>query len=273
MNRKELTEEEVTEDNTGKREEDRVEIVYYTDPLCCWSWAFEPQWRRLRYEFSGKIRWRYRMGGLLPDWNSYNDPMNAVSRPLQMGPVWMEARYVSGMPIQDRIWYEDPPTSSYPACIAVKCAELQSVEVGEQYLRCIREAVMLEGRNIAKNEVLIDEAVKLAQKLPQVFDAAQFENDLKQGAGREAFRQDLQKVRYYQIGRFPTLTLQRPSQPGVMITGYRPYSVLLDALSRVAPDLKPVQQASDAEAYKNYWGQATEREVSEALTHGENYQS
>ena len=25
-----------------------LSIEYYTDPLCCWSWAFEPQWRRLR---------------------------------------------------------------------------------------------------------------------------------------------------------------------------------------------------------------------------------
>jgi hypothetical protein len=69
-------------------EEDLVEITYYTDPLCCWSWAFEPQWRRLRYEYSGKIKWRYRMGGLLPDWSSFSDPMNDVSRPIQMGPFW-----------------------------------------------------------------------------------------------------------------------------------------------------------------------------------------
>lgn len=265
MNSQEQIVKEGKDTNTGKPAEDRVEIVYYTDPLCCWSWAFEPQWRRLRYEFSGKIKWRYCMGGLLPSWNSYNDPINAVSRPLQMGPVWMEAKYVSGMPIADRIWFDDPPASSYPACIAVKCAQLQSAEAGELYLRCIREAVMLEGSNIAKQEVLIEEAEKLAQAAPLTFDAARFTHDLQQEAAREDFRADLQRVRYHNIGRFPTLTLQKPSQAGVMLVGYRPYSVLLDALSAVAPELKPVRHAPDAQAYTSFWGRATEREISVAL--------
>ena len=47
---------------------DRVEITFYTDPLCCWSWAFEPQWRRLQYEFQDRIIYRYVMSGLLPGW-------------------------------------------------------------------------------------------------------------------------------------------------------------------------------------------------------------
>src|SRR5690606_12765756 len=105
---------------------DRVEIEFYTDPLCCWSWAFEPHWRRLRYEYQGKIVWRYRLGGMLPDWKSYNDPINTVSRPIQMGPVWTDASHLSGMPIDSLLWFYNPPESSYPACIAVKCAQLQS---------------------------------------------------------------------------------------------------------------------------------------------------
>src|SRR4051794_10923157 len=78
---------------------DRVEISYYTDPLCCWSWAFEPQWRKLKFEYEGKISWRYCMSGLIPSWNDYNDPMHSVSRPIQMGPVWMHAMELSGMPM------------------------------------------------------------------------------------------------------------------------------------------------------------------------------
>src|ERR1044072_7891663 len=92
---------------------DQVEIVYYTDPLCCWSWAFEPQWRRLLFEYQGDIEWKYCMGGLLPAWDSYDDTVNNVTRPIQMGPVWMHAAQVSGMPIQTRIWMNDPPASSY----------------------------------------------------------------------------------------------------------------------------------------------------------------
>src|SRR5512143_835188 len=132
-----------------------VAVVCYTDPLCSWSWAFEPQWRRLRFEGGDRLAWRYRMGGMIPDWSRYSDPVNAVSRPLQMAPQWFEVRHVTGMPIDERIWFEDPPASSHPACIAVKAAELQSSEAAELYLRRLREAVMLDRRNIARREILL----------------------------------------------------------------------------------------------------------------------
>jgi protein-disulfide isomerase-like protein with CxxC motif len=105
-----------------------LEIVYYTDPLCCWSWAFEPHWRRLRAEFGAALDCRYRMAGMIADWGSYSDPLNSVSRPLQMGPIWREAQHLAGVAVDDRIWALDPPASSYPACLAVKAAELQSAD-------------------------------------------------------------------------------------------------------------------------------------------------
>jgi predicted DsbA family dithiol-disulfide isomerase len=171
------------------------------------------------------------------------------------------------MPIKDTIWIHDPPTSSYPACIAVKCAALQSPEAAENYLRRLREAVMLEAKNISKEEVLLEVANSLARDKPHLFDAEAFEEKLHREEGREAFREDLQQVRYNSISRFPTLTLQKPQQPGVMIVGYRPYDVLLQALEQIAPDLQPTQLAVDAEVYADYWGHTNEREVREALTY------
>src|SRR3954471_3369508 len=127
---------------------DRVEITFYTDPLCCWSWGFEPQWRRLQYELQDQIVFRYVMTGLLASWKNFSDPLYSVTRPQQMGPVWMEAGTVSGMPVHHKLWVEDPPASSYPACIAVKSVQLQSPAAGIKYLRMLREAVMIQGLNI-----------------------------------------------------------------------------------------------------------------------------
>jgi len=62
-----------------------IEIEYFTDPLCCWSWAMEPGLRRLRSEFGDAIALRSRMGGMLLDWRRFSDPLNAVYRPAQMG--------------------------------------------------------------------------------------------------------------------------------------------------------------------------------------------
>jgi predicted DsbA family dithiol-disulfide isomerase len=241
-----------------------VLIDYWTDPLCCWSWAFEPQWRRLRYEFDGRVTWSYRMGGMIPDWSSYSDPLNSVSRPMQMGPLWFQARHVSGMPIDDKVWVEDPPGSSYLPCVAVKAAGQQSARAAELYLRRLREAVMLHRRNVARREVLLAVAAELAADRPGELDAERFARDLDSPAALDAFRQDVQQAGYRQLGRFPTLTLRRPgAADGLMLVGYRPYAALLAAVKRVAPELEPTHPAPCPEAYAAYWGDLLPRELEE----------
>jgi putative protein-disulfide isomerase len=244
---------------------DRVEITYYTDPLCCWSWGFEPQWRRLQYEYAGKLTWRYCMGGLLPSWKDYNDEMNSISRPIQMGPVWMHASQLSGMPMNTKIWMEDPPVSSYPACIAVKCAEMQSPQAGERYLRLLREALMIHGKNISKQTVLFEIAEELSAENTTAFDINEFKEDLKNDKGLEAFRHDLQEVQVRHINRYPTLILRHEAQSPRIITGYRPFNILLDAVKQVAPSLIKVRDASADKNYASHWASITDREIAEAV--------
>ena len=258
-----LTTEESKGDIQRDQNADRVEITYYTDPLCCWSWAFEPQWRRLQYEYIGKLTWKYCMGGLLPGWNNFNDAENSVSRPIQMGPVWMHASQVSGMPMNTRIWMEDAPASSYPACIAVKCAQLQSAQAAELYLRMLRQAIMLNGQNIAKQTVLSEVAEQLAKQQPTTFNINQFYTDLENENGLEAFRVDMNEVQTRGVKRFPTLILRQPSKPAIMMTGYRPYAALLEALQQVAPGIDKTRSATSPEEYARYWGSITAREVAE----------
>lgn len=255
-----------TSNTSFQQQADRVEITYYTDPLCCWSWAFEPQWRRLQYEFAGSITWKYCMGGMLPDWRTYNDAANNVTRPLQMGPVWMHAAQVSGMPMNTRIWMEDPPVSSYPACIAVKCAMLQSQEAGELYLRMVREAIMLHGRNIAKQQVLNEIAQELSMANAAVFSADQFSADTVKERGLDAFRPDVIEVQTRQISRFPTLLFRNAATgQAIIMTGYRPYEALLEALQQVAPGLQQTQHASASPDYATHWASITDREMQEAM--------
>jgi len=218
--------------NSTMRQQYRVEIIYYTDPLCCWSWAMEQHWQRLTANFKDAIEWRYCMGGLLPDWKKYNDQLNAVSRPVQMAPVWLHAGQSTGVHIEHRLWIKDPPASSYTACIAVKCAALQSFEAGEKYLYALREVCMLQGFNIARYDVLLALANELAKTLIH-FDVEQFKTDLNNGNGLEAFRKDLQEVKYYSIHRFPTFIMKQANGKALAITGYRPYDTLEAALMQL----------------------------------------
>ncbi|HEY0609155.1 MAG TPA: DsbA family protein [Chitinophaga sp.] len=224
--------QKVNKKQPAQQQAGQLEVVYYTDPLCCWSWAFEPAWQQLLREYQGKIVWRYCMGGLLSDWHAYHDTMNAVSKPVQMGPLWMQASQVSGQPMEDRIWLLDPPASSYPACMAVKCAGLQSAQAAHLYLYAVRSAVMKEGKNIAKKSVLLDTAAALADNHPGVLNLRQFETDLGSEQAMNLLKQDLQEVSYRNINRLPTLAV-RQGDRRVVITGYRPYEALQQTIAQM----------------------------------------
>lgn len=211
-----------------QKEKDNLDIIFFTDPLCCWSWAMKPQLARLNAMWKGTISWRYCMGGLLPAWDKYVDSLNCVSRPAQMGPIWMQAGQLTDLPIPHRIWIDDPPKSSYPACIAVKCATLQSVELGELYLHFVQEAIMMHSLNIAQYEVLKQVAEQVAAAA--CFNVDQFAEDMENGNGVEAFRKDIQEIKYRSIQRFPTFLIRRTEQRPLLVTGYKPADVLMSII-------------------------------------------
>jgi len=206
-----------------------LKIDFYTDPLCCWSWSFENVWREFIRNHADAISFNYVLCGMIPDWNSYKDDMNSVSNPLQMAPVWMHASEVTRVPMKYSIWHEDPPASSFPSCIAVKTAKLQSDAAEDLYLQAARKVLMLEGKNIAKVSVLMDIAEHLDG--PN-FSFKNFLSDWNAGLGKASFKSDLQKAKLHNIGRYPTLTFQKPNGKGIMIVGYRPYEVLMQAYER-----------------------------------------
>lgn len=208
--------------------EDRISITFYTDPLCCWSWAFEKHWRQLVTNYRDRITYKLVMGGMIPDWKSYNDPINSINVPAQMGPLWMYASQVTGTKMHYRIWIEDPPGSSFPASVAVKTVGLQSDAAAEQYLFNIRKAMMEDGVNIAKEKALLWVARNLQTN---AFDYNRFVIDWQAGNGEEAFRSDLRMTKFHGIGRFPTLTFQDNYRKGIIIVGHRPYPTLEEAFN------------------------------------------
>jgi hypothetical protein len=162
------------------------------------------------------------------------------------------------MPLDETIWIEDAPGSSYPAGIAFKAAELQGAEAAEAYLRGLREAAMVERRNIARRETLRDVAARAG------LDIARFEADLQSPAAVDAFREDLRDVSYRQIGRFPTLILRVPGGRASIIIGHRPYDALREAVAYLAPEARPLRLADDPVAYARAWPSITAAEVAEA---------
>ena len=146
-----------------------------------------------------------------------------------MGPVWMHASEVTHVKMRYDIWHLDPPSSSYPACIAVKTAGLQSGKAEDQYLFEIRRSMMEEAANISKEEILFS----IAERVESI-DFQRFRRDWNEGLGKTPFREDMQKARFHGIGRFPSLTFMNDKGKGIMIVGYRPFDVLQQAFDTIS---------------------------------------
>lgn len=235
------------------------EMEYFTDPLCCWSWGMEPQMRKLRYLLKNQLSYRYVMGGLIRDWDHYKDPLNSINRPSQMGPLWMEAKHTTGQPIDESIWIKGPVDTSYPACMAVKAAEMQSPMAGEAMLRWLREAVMMHRKNIGEKEVILEIAENLVDE--GLLSMQKFERSFFSEESATAFRMDLNAVKLKGISRFPTMLISSGNKT-VQITGYRPFSVLLDAFKALDPEFN-LDENIDEETYISSWKSLTQREKKE----------
>src|SRR4051794_35119619 len=158
-----------------------VEIRFYTDPACPWSWAAEPALRRLIWEFDGQLEFAWVMGGLARSYERAN-VLDIVS-------VWLEDAAAGGMPSDPRIWTQNPLDSTYPACQAVKAATEQGPGPAYRYLRTLREGIMFERRKLDHADALIDAAGRAG------IDRQRFEVDLRSHAITEAFGADLEEVR------------------------------------------------------------------------------
>ncbi|GAA3783571.1 DsbA family protein [Flavobacterium ginsengiterrae] len=211
-----------------KSENKPVKIIYYTDPICSSCWGIEPQLRKLKLEYGDDFEIDYRMGGLLPDW-SYNS--GGISKPSDVAHHWDEASLYYEMPIDGNVWLEDPLDSSYPSCIAMKAAQIQSKEKAIQFMRILRENLYLEKKNIAKWENIAD-AAKTAN-----LDIERLKTDYD-GDAKKLFEDDLSLARKLGVRGFPTFFFSDGNNNQLTVYGSKPFASYENALLALYPEAK-----------------------------------
>lgn len=203
--------------------DEKIKVLYFTDPICSSCWGIEPQLRKLKLEYGEVLEIEYHMGGLLKDW-TYNS--GGISKPSDVAHHWDEVSLYYDMPIDGDVWLEDPLHSSYPPSIAFKAVQMQDEAKALVFLRALRELVFLKKKNITKWEYVAQAAAKVQ------LDVAKLKKDYENGA-KDLFEQDLQLARQYAVRGFPTLFFIDRSGDREVVYGSKPYAAYEKAIQKL----------------------------------------
>lgn len=205
----------------------KVQVLYFTDPICSACWALEPVMKRLVEEYGHYFTLEHRMGGLLKSWEGFRDAGNGISKPADVAHHWDEIGEWSGMPIDGDVWLEDPLESSYPPSIAYKAAQLQGDRLADLFLRRIREMVFLEKKNISKREYLLQAAADVG------LDRSRFSQSLDERGTILSFENDMELAKELRIRGFPTLVFRNENGSGLIVRGVSSYESYVSALEQL----------------------------------------
>ena len=242
-----------------------IEIVEFTDPYCTWCWGSEPVLRKLKWVYGDQIRISYKMGGLVKDIREFYDPLNNIGGDLwylQVAEHWLEASSRHGMPVDIRQFteYHNEFTSTWPANIAVKAAELQNKNLAWKYLRRLREAAAAEAIPIHR----LEEQLRLAEECG--LDAYKMKEDIERGVAYNEFMKDIKECQERGITGFPTFLMKRLKDNYEIITaGYMRYSVFKEILEKLTNnELKEKRiefKEKEVLSFINFWGRVATQEI------------
>jgi putative protein-disulfide isomerase len=189
-----------------------VTVTIYTDPFCPWSWAAEPQLRRLQVEFGAGLEFTFVIVGLL----RRIEPADAGRLAVDL----VDAAAESGMPADPRVFLRDPPSSTHPAGLAVAAVAEQGDPA--RFIRRLREAVLLEGRRMDTAPALLDAARETVPTHPGL-DLERLRVDFGSNAILERFGADIERGRGVQTPAFEF------DGGGGRVAGYGPYERVREA--------------------------------------------
>lgn len=194
----------------------RVEVTEFTDPYCTWCWGAEPVVRRLRETYRDQLAVSYVMGGLAEDYEQFTDPAGSAATDGEVAPHWQAAAQQHGMPVDVSLWHDDPPGSTYPACVAYEAATFQDEGLADRFLRRMREAGAAEAANLEREAVLGELARDVG------LDVQQFLAEFDSHAAWQAFEDDRATAREHGATSFPTFLVEFDGGRE-LLRGYKPF--------------------------------------------------
>lgn len=198
-----------------------IVVTHYTDPWSVWCWAIEPQMLRLRVRHGSGIDFRVRLGAIHETPVGPDFPREDIRR------MFGAARRASGMPVEPDVVSSWPGTT-HRSGIAAKAALIADAARAPRFLRRLREAALLEGRNVED----LKEQEALAREVG--IDAQAFVEALETDEATREFYGDQAEGRLRGVAGFPTVTFRNEMGIEVGVGGFQPTEAYEAALERAA---------------------------------------
>ena len=213
--------------------EKKLIIEHFTDPLCFWCYAMEPEMRKIRVLLDDQLDYRIVMGVLSSDVHEiigYDEDAELryeVYRAM-LANYFRESVKMVRMPLSlDNMLTHGPEDLvSLPLSLAYCAMKMIDKDIAEAYLRRMRERVFAEGCSLST----VDQQVQLASEFP--IDVEQFRSNLDNPEIATVLQQGVDKCRIYGITAFPTLLLQWGNKR-MMAQGYHTFEELKQAIGQV----------------------------------------
>lgn len=203
----------------------KLNVLIYTDPLCCSCWALDPVIKRFITEYGHSFNLILKMGGLLEDWKI--SAGSSFSNRNEMAQHWQEVGDLYGMPISGRVWTDTDLNSSYPASMAYIASKNQGDLISLLFWRKLREAVFIYDKNIEDEYTLLS----IASECGLYTD--RFLEDYRSEKTKNLFFSEVSETRSLGINFFPTVVFLGEDNKSSVVEGVRPYETYVFSLKEV----------------------------------------
>ncbi len=214
----------------------KIEMYYFTDPLCSHCWALDVVLTRFKWEYKDYLNVITVLGAMTEDGNHYDD-LNGTEAKEQVS-HWEQVGMFYHIPINGKIWKKDPITSSFPSSIAYLLIKKQNDDLATKFLRMVREGAFVFEKNIAKREILETMISNLGLNAKEILDISYSEE------GKELLMQNLQPMTDLEVKGFPTVVMVNEKDEGVKVVGSRTIEVYKKALLKLLGEDASLHPAS-----------------------------
>lgn len=181
------------------------------------------------------------MGGLVDDIKTFYDPSNVIGGASMFEQVaihWDDASSRHGMPVDSKGFSDlkDSFTSTHPANIAYKAAQMQNQDLADKFLRRMREAAAAERRAIHKIHIQQELAKEVG------LNPNKFLESIENGKAKEAFIKELSEGRQRGITGFPTFKITNTNGESIRLNGFQRYERFEQAFESLVGEKMRKQQ-------------------------------